>query len=338
MKPRYYNLKKTPEETYSYNNNNTTSALSLRTQNSPFLLPNFVKTVFKIWFALFIWTYLELCVTVTTEILSGPYKEFLKKENCKAMSSNEWVRYPRPKPQARLRLFCFHYAGGGASAFRTWERSIPPEIELALIQLPGRENRAREKAFTHLISLVDELTDTLLPLFDKPFVFFGHSLGALISFELARQLRRQQGPAPLHLFVSGCRAPQRPIPASEVPIHFLPDDEFIQKLREYNGTPEAVLQHAELMDLLMPVLRADFALYETYVYQPEEPLSCSISAFGGLQDPKVSREDVAAWREQTQGDFVLRMFPGDHFFLHSTQAQLLQTVSQDLARILRHHY
>lgn len=255
-----------------------------------------------------------------------------------AISSNEWVRYPRPKPQARLRLFCLHYAGGGASAFRTWEHNVPSDVELALIQLPGRENRAREKAFIHMTPLVNALIDTLLPLLDKPFVFFGHSLGALISFEVARQLRRQQGPAPLHLFVSGSRAPQRPLPASEEPIRALPDDEFIQKLREYNGTPEAVLQHAELMNLLMPVLRADFSLYETYVYQAEDPLSCGISAFGGVQDPKVTREDVAAWRAQTQGQFALRMLPGDHFFLHSAQTQLLQAVAQDLARIHSHNY
>lgn len=255
-----------------------------------------------------------------------------------ALSSNAWVRYPQPKPQARLRLFCFHYAGGGASAFRTWERNVPPGIELALIQLPGRENRSRERSFTRMMPLVSALTDTLLPLLDKPFVFFGHSLGALISFELTRQFRRQQGPAPLHLFVSGSRAPQRPALASEEPIHALPDNEFIQKLREYNGTPEAVLQHAELMDLLMPVLRADFSIYETYVYQSEEPLSCGISAFGGVQDPKVSREDVAAWRAQTKGSFALHMLPGDHFFLHSAQTQLLQLVSQYLVQILDHTY
>jgi len=255
-----------------------------------------------------------------------------------ATSSSEWVRYPRPKPQARLRLFCLHYAGGGASAFRTWEHNVPPEVELALIQLPGRENRAREKAFTYMPPLVNVLTDTLLPLLDKPFVFFGHSLGGLISFELTRALRRQQGPAPLHLFVSGCRAPQTPFPDSEEPIRSLPDNEFIQKLREYNGTPEEVLQHAELMNLLLPVLRADFSLYETYVYQPEEPLACGISAFGGIQDPKVRREDVAAWKAQTRGPFALRMLPGDHFFLHSAQTQLLQAVSHDLIQILNHHY
>lgn len=257
-----------------------------------------------------------------------------KKKSTMAISSNEWVRYPKLRPQASLRLFCFHYAGGGASAFRLWEHHLPPDIELALIQLPGRENRTSEKAFTHLTPLVDKLTTVLMPFFDKPFVFFGHSLGALISFELTRQLRRQQKPTPLHLFVSGNRAPQRPASTAEEPLHLLSDDEFVQKLREYNGTPEAVLQHAELMDLLMPLLRADFSVYETYLYQEEEPLSCDISAFGGTQDPKVSREDVEGWRAQTKGYFTARMLPGDHFFLHSAQAQLLQAVSQDLVRIL----
>ena len=251
-----------------------------------------------------------------------------------ATAWNAWVRSPKPNPRASLRLFCFHYAGGGASAFRGWERGLPPDIELLLVQLPGRENRAREKAFTHMAPLMDVLTEVLSPLFDQPFVLFGHSLGALISFELARQLRRRQGPVPRHLFVSGYRAPQRPPSPSERTIHHLPEAEFIQELRHFNGTPEEILQNAELMALLMPVLRADFSVYETYVYEPEDPLTCDISAFGGLQDPITKREDMVDWRSQTRGNFTLRMLPGDHFFLHSTQAQFLQMLSQDLVPIL----
>jgi medium-chain acyl-[acyl-carrier-protein] hydrolase len=164
-----------------------------------------------------------------------------------------------------------------------------------------------------------------------PFAFFGHSMGALISFELARQLRRQHAPGPIALFVSAHRAPQRPAP--NPPVHSLPQDEFVEELRRLNGTPEAVFQDAELMQLLLPTLRADFAVCETYTYMPEEPLECPILAFGGLQDHEVSRDDLAAWRAQTHRTFKLRMVPGDHFFLHSARASLVCVVSRAMLNL-----
>jgi len=164
-----------------------------------------------------------------------------------------------------------------------------------------------------------------------PYVFFGHSLGALIGFELACQLRRQNSTDPVHLFVSGRRAPQ--IPDPNPPIHQLPEAEFIDELRRFDGTPEEVLKHPELMEIFLPVLRADFALLETYEYTSEKPLDCPITAFGGLQDRKATREELAAWRDQTHGDFRLQLFPGDHFFLHSVQPILLQAIAQDLIRL-----
>jgi len=163
-----------------------------------------------------------------------------------------------------------------------------------------------------------------------PFAFFGHSMGALISFELARQVRRRSGLSPVHLFVSGHRAPQ--IPDLNLPIHHLPEVAFIEKLRCLNGTPESVLQNAELMQLVLPILKADFAICEKYIYSTEEPLDCPISAFGGLQDYKVSHDHLAAWHTQTSGCFTLGMFPGNHFFVQSARMQLLQAISQDLTK------
>jgi medium-chain acyl-[acyl-carrier-protein] hydrolase len=147
---------------------------------------------------------------------------------------------------------------------------------------------------------------------DFPFAFFGHSLGSLISFELTRWLRRQKVPCPLQLFVSGCRVPQ--IPNPDPPIHQLPDVEFIEELRRFNGTPKAVLDNPELMEVFLPLLRSDMRLYETYVYDHEAPLDCPISAFGALEDEEVSREELAAWYDQTRSRFNIQMFPGDHFF------------------------
>jgi medium-chain acyl-[acyl-carrier-protein] hydrolase len=258
-----------------------------------------------------------------TSILTSPLE---------ATVTTPWIIYPKPNPKAYMRLFCFPYAGAGASIFRTWSAQLPPDIEVCSVQLPGRESRLKEPLFTDLAPLIHALTPALLPHLDLPFVFFGHSVGALISFEVARQLRRLQHSNPLHLFISGRQAPQ--LPAIDPPIHQLPDAEFKEELDRYNGTPRNVLQNVELMDLFLPILRADIAIDETYVYAPEAPLDGSISVFGGLGDGKVSRDSLSAWRDQTYGTFSLRMFPGDHFFLRSQQGALLEAISHDLVQII----
>ena len=245
-----------------------------------------------------------------------------------ATAFDSWIAFRKPNPQARLRLFCFPYAGTGASIFRTWSDGLPADVEVCPVQIPGRGTRLMETPFTQLSPLIEALAQALGPLLDKPFAFFGHSLGALVGFELARQLRRQSGVQPVRLFVSADRAPQ--IPHRDRPIHALPEGELLHELRRLNGIPGKVLEDAELMQIMLPILRADFAVYETYVYSTEPPLNCPISAFGGLQDHRVSRGDLEAWRDQTSGSFSLRMFPGDHFFWNTIQPLLLQVLSQEL--------
>jgi medium-chain acyl-[acyl-carrier-protein] hydrolase len=153
-------------------------------------------------------------------------------------------------------------------------------------------------------------------------------MGALISFELARYLRRHAKPQPTHLFISGARAPHLPDP--EPPIHHLAEREFIQAIKRLNGTPEEVLQHEELMKILLPYLRADFEVCETHIYQPEEPLPMPITVFAGWQDKNVGPQRSEAWCEQTVGACAVHMFAGDHFFLHSSRKELLQTLSHAL--------
>jgi medium-chain acyl-[acyl-carrier-protein] hydrolase len=230
-----------------------------------------------------------------------------------------------------MRMFCFPYAGGGASIYRGWGASLPADLEVCPVQIPGRESRLREPAYDHLQPMVEAIADAIDPHLTLPFVFFGHSMGAAISFELTRELRRRGKTQPLHLFVSGRRSPH--LPAREEPIHALPEPEFIEKLRELNGTPEEVLQHEELMKLIIPLLRTDFSVNETYEYVEEEPVQAGISAFGGLGDEDVTREDVEAWKEHTTGRFRMRMLPGDHFFINSGKELVLESVSRDLAEL-----
>jgi medium-chain acyl-[acyl-carrier-protein] hydrolase len=176
--------------------------------------------------------------------------------------------------------------------------------------------------------LVEELRRVLDPYFDVPFALFGHSLGGFITFELARALRRDRRGGLVHLFVAGSRAPQLP---SRLPdLHELPDAEFLDGLRRYEGTPDEALRNADLMSLLRPMLRADFSLTETYVYTEERPLDVPIAVFGGQNDPVVERYELAAWREQTTRAMTLRMLPGDHFFVQSSRQLLLSAIVEEL--------
>ena len=248
--------------------------------------------------------------------------------------SNSWVKCAKPRPRARLRLFCFPHAGGGASAYKTWGDNLPEEIEVCAIQLPGREDRLGEAAFTSMPPLIWALAHALRPYLDgRPFAFFGHSMGAFVSFEVARNLRTHGHVGPLHLFVAAQRAPQ--LPDREPPVHNLPDAEFIERLRTLNGTPLEVLQNAEVMEIALPLLHADFAVCETYQYVAGAPLACPIVAFGGVADKEINYDELTGWREQTTSSFIARMFPGDHFFVDSSRDLLLRTITNELLPFLR---
>jgi medium-chain acyl-[acyl-carrier-protein] hydrolase len=241
-----------------------------------------------------------------------------------------WLVRHRATAPSPLRLFCFPYAGGAAHIYRQWPQSLPASVEVCAVQPPGRGSRIREKPFSDIHSLVAAAAEALRPHMVPPFAFFGHSMGALVSFELARHLRRTGGAGPSHLFVSGSRAPQ--VPDTGPVIYDLPEAELVEELRRIRGTPAEVLEHAELLQLILPLLRADFSVTQTYRYEDEPPLDCPITVFGGLQDEEVARGSLDAWREQTTAAFSLRMLPGDHFFIHTSHGLLLES----LARELRH--
>lgn len=248
--------------------------------------------------------------------------------------SSLWMSSRKRKSHASLRFFCLPYAGGGASIFRTWSDYLPDEVEVCPIQLPGRENRLHEVPFTSLSSLVQAMAEALYSYCDLPFAFFGHSLGGLLAFELARSIRKEYRLNPAYLFISGFHAPQ--LQYSISPIHQLSDAAFLASISSLGGTPEAVLQNTELINLLLPTLRADFTLYETYEYAADVPLHCPLSVFGGLQDknPLLEEEKLKLWREHAEEMFSLRMLPGGHFFLQEKKELLLKYLSSDLERLL----
>jgi medium-chain acyl-[acyl-carrier-protein] hydrolase len=208
-----------------------------------------------------------------------------------------------------------------------------PEIELYLVHLPGRDKRIREPFCVQFRPLIESLTDALHPHLNKPFAFFGHSMGALLSFEVVRQLRRQYGIQPVHLFVSGRHAPQLPDSHPEIP--YLPEPEFRSRTEQlYGALPEVILQDRELLQLFLSMMRADLTMLATYRYQQEHSLDCPISVFGGLQDNSITKQELAAWEDQTAAGFKLTMLPGEHLFIQSAQSDLLQALNNEIAQLL----
>jgi len=240
-----------------------------------------------------------------------------------------WLVRPRPNPRAALRLLCFPYAGGGASVFRTWPAALPADIELLAVELPGRETRFRERPFQQLAPLIAALTDAIGPHLQAPFAIYGHSLGAVVGFNFARELRRRSLPEPVHLFVSGRRAPQLP---ERSPIHQLPDPQFLDQLRRLGGIPDALFEQPEIMEIFLPVLRADVAVAESGPVGCEAPLAYPITAMGGLTDEKARLEELDAWRAQTSAAFDREVFPGGHFFVQSARTAFLGSLARRLAR------
>jgi len=233
-----------------------------------------------------------------------------------------------------LKLFCFPHAGGSSQIFRGWQQYLSPEIALCLSHLPGRGMRIGERPFTNIKALVAALADALAPQVQRPFSFWGHSMGALISFELARELRRRNQPGPLVLLVSGRGAPH--CRDAGPPKSSLHDSEFLTKLRELQGTPEELLTSPDLRAFFLPMIRADFELVETYAFEPARLLECPIFAYGGFEDKHVTPQALAGWKQHTvqSASCKVRMFPGGHFFLQDRISDMAQLLRLDILEVL----
>jgi surfactin synthase thioesterase subunit len=247
--------------------------------------------------------------------------------------ANLWIAGPRRDTPARLRLFCLPNAGGGAAQYFSWTKLFAPEVEVCPIQLPGRESRLKERPYDRMAPLVEAMAEGVHPLLDRPFAIFGHSLGAWLAFELARELRRRYRASPSRLIVSARRAPHLTSPLP--PMYELPDALFIRELaRRYNGIPDVIRDDPEMLELYLPILRADVAVLETHVWVDEPPLDLPITVFGGEHDTSVQRDVLEAWRIHTTQQFTITMFPGDHFFHQSARAAVVQTIGSALRESL----
>jgi surfactin synthase thioesterase subunit len=241
--------------------------------------------------------------------------------------SERWI-VRSPAPNAASRLVCFPYAGGGPAAFRPWAAEPPGGIEVCCVHLPGRESRLAEeplRRFGPAVAAVVEALDAVEP----PFSFFGHSLGALIAFEVTRALAARGLAGPTHLVVAGCHAPH--LPTRRPWLHPLADTEFLERIRGLGGTPPEVLENDELMSLLLPALRVDFELYETYRYEGGESLSIPILALAGSDDPTTAPGAVAVWAEHTAAPFAFRVVPGEHFFPFTERRLVLASIERFVA-------
>lgn len=241
-------------------------------------------------------------------------------------NKNPWLVILNQPDIALYGLVCCHYGGGSATAFRGWEKDLPDGVLLIGIQLPGRESRFSETHISSLSLIVEQLSSALLPFINIPYILFGHSIGGLICFELARALRKVSLPLPKCLIISATNAPQKLMVREH--ISDKSDEEFINCLRLYNGLPDELVVDQQMMSIFIPMLRADLQILETYQYEEKMPLNCKLVVLGGLNDPNVPLEDIAAWCIHTNFSCNIRLFPGNHFFIKSHKKEVLAYLSE----------
>jgi len=230
------------------------------------------------------------------------------------------------------RLYCFPYAGASHTVFSHWRKALSPAVELALVKLPGRGMRYNEPQMSDLLDLAHAFAQSMPSRPAVPFAFFGHSMGALLAFEVSRWLIAHQKTTPLVLFASGSTAPSErdTLP----PLSTLPADAFKQGVLAMNGIPAEIAQHDDLMDFFLPMIRTDIQLCEEYDYQSSNTLTSPIIAIGSDQDPRVPLSTLAAWQQETSSEFEQWHYPGDHFFVFQHEAELLKRIEQQVSRYL----
>nr|WP_042180534.1 thioesterase domain-containing protein [Kibdelosporangium sp. MJ126-NF4]CEL14431.1 putative thioesterase [Kibdelosporangium sp. MJ126-NF4]CTQ88796.1 putative thioesterase [Kibdelosporangium sp. MJ126-NF4] len=242
----------------------------------------------------------------------------------------KWLRSYGSGDGGRIRLLCFHYAGGTASMFRTWHTLLPREIEPVAVQLPGRDDRHAEPPYESMADLVPDLVDALSPVLDKPFACYGFSMGARVALALSHELRARDLPLPVKLFVASSAAPALRLPVrgwAEA------DEGLVAYLRELGGTSPIVFDHPDLLDLFLPTVRADLKVVGTCPVGEREPLGVPIRAFAGAGDTEASPDRMLPWRAETSAEFDLNILPGKHFFTNEGTTQMLTATTKDLVSV-----
>jgi surfactin synthase thioesterase subunit len=240
---------------------------------------------------------------------------------------SKWLPFRSPEPGARARLFCLPHAGGSAAVYRNWRKRLP-EIEFCPVELPGHGTRQRESPITRMAPLVEALADAVVPLLNRSYGLFGHSMGALVAFELALELRRRGVPAPKCMFVAACRAPHLWHGAS--PHSSLPTPALVDELRRIGGTPEELLADEDFLRSRLPIIRADFELIGTYSCSSDTPIDCPIIGFRGEDDYGVPWYELTAWRQRTHASWAFDILPGGHLLLQNCEQQLLARIASTL--------
>jgi medium-chain acyl-[acyl-carrier-protein] hydrolase len=246
--------------------------------------------------------------------------------------NNEWFVIPKPNVNADLKLICFPYAGGSASTYLPWIKNLPDNVELIIIQAPGRGTRMGELAYSDMQTLIGDLVKIIPSVLNKPYILFGHSLGSRIAFELMSQLKKLSHALPQHFIASGSRGPHHK--SMKEPIYDLPDDEFIEELKGLNGTPQAVLENKELMELFLPLLKADFEIANRYYYTEKACFDCPITVFGGEYDVDICLSKLSSWGTFFETDADVHLFPENHFFIDSQSKQVQQKVNDIIQNCL----
>lgn len=244
------------------------------------------------------------------------------------INQDRWFFCKRPNPQASVRLFCFPFSGGGASIYRSWPEAMGNEIEVLAVQLPGRESRYHEVRETNINVLVKNIVKAFKVYQDKPFAIFGYSLGALLAFEVCRELRKQNMNMPVHIFVAAMRAPQTP--RVHPPLSSLPDEEFLQKIDYYYQPQDEAWNNPDLREIFLPVLKDDITLSDSYTYRDEIPLQCPIYVFAGEDDRGAPLALTRRWSEQTSTQMNYHVFEGGHFFINTSLNEIQSLVLKTL--------
>lgn len=240
--------------------------------------------------------------------------------------TNAWIRRYHPAAASRKRLVCFPHAGGSASYYRPVAMRFAPAVDVIALQYPGRQDRRRESRIEDIGVLADLITEQLLDLSEKPTVFFGHSMGATLAFEVAWRLEQKGVNAPYNVIASGRRAPST---RREEKVHLRDDTGIIAELHQLNGTDSALLDD-EMLRIALPAIRSDYQAIESYACEPGRSLGCGITVLTGDADTKTSLEEAQAWREHTTGPFRLKVFPGGHFFLTEHSAAVNAEIASEL--------